>query len=72
MALWLTLARQGRTHVLNGYRWPEGTDITMHLGFNGPPYPLQDGSASWNASATDAMRIWNQYIDTVKFVPSAA
>ena len=40
----------------------------MQLGLNRPPVPFQDGSASWNASAADALAIWNQYIDTVKFV----
>ncbi len=33
---------------------------------------LQDGSASWNASAADALAIWNQYLDTVQFVEAAS
>lgn len=53
---------------LNGYRWPSGTQIGMHLGLNRPPVVFQDGSASWDASAADALAIWNQYVDTAKFV----
>lgn len=40
----------------------------MHLGLNRPPVAFQDGSASWNASAADALATWNQYVDSVKFV----
>jgi hypothetical protein len=43
----------------------------MHLQLSRASGPLQDGSADWNASAADALSIWNQYIDTVKFVADA-
>jgi hypothetical protein len=52
---------------LNGYSWPPGTQVGMHLQLTGPPVALQDGSASWDASAADALANWNQYLDTVKF-----
>ncbi len=51
-----------------GYTWPVGTQISMHLQLSRTQVPLQDGNADWNASAADALNIWNQYLDTVKFV----
>jgi sugar lactone lactonase YvrE len=53
---------------LNGYSWPHGTQIEMHLQLTRPPVAFQDGSASWNASATDALAIWNSNLDSVQFV----
>jgi len=58
-------------YALNGYSWPAGTQITMHLQLSHPSGALQDGSADWNASASDALNAWNQSIDTVKFVAAA-
>ena len=40
----------------------------MHMGLNRPQIPLQDGFPSWNASAEDALAIWNQYLQDVVFV----
>lgn len=40
----------------------------MHLQLAHVSGALQDGSDSWNASAADALNIWNQYVDTVQFV----
>jgi hypothetical protein len=42
------------------------------LDLNGAAVPLQDGFDSWNASAADALAIWNQYLDTIEVVPGAA
>jgi hypothetical protein len=56
---------------LNGYSWPSGSQIVMHLQLSRAPVAFQDGSASWNASAADALAIWNQYLDTVTFVEAA-
>lgn len=53
---------------LNGYNWPAGSQITLHLQLSRPPVVLQDGSSSWNASTADALALWNQYLDTVSFV----
>ena len=55
-------------YALNGYSWPAGTQIRMHLQLSRTSGALQDGSASWDASAADALSIWNENIDTVKFV----
>ncbi|MEY2483999.1 MAG: hypothetical protein QOK24_2527 [Verrucomicrobiota bacterium] len=65
-------ADRALSYSLNGYKWPSGSQIGMHLGLNGPPVLFQDGSASWNASAADALATWNQYVDAVKFVEAPA
>ena len=56
------------SYSLNGYRWPDGAQIVMHLQLTRATNGLQDGSASWNASAGDALNVWNQYVDAVQFV----
>jgi hypothetical protein len=53
----------GSAFSLNGYRWPSGSQITMHLQLSRAPVAFQDGSVSWNASAADALAIWNQYLE---------
>ena len=55
-------------YALHGYSWPAGADIRMHLQLTRASGALQDGSASWNASAADALNIWNQYVEVVTFV----
>ena len=55
-------------YVFHGYSWPAGTQVQMHLQLDGPAVSLQDGSASWNDSAADALLTWNQYMETVQFV----
>jgi len=70
--LFLGGAVPGFSFALNGYTWPSGTSIAMHLQLSSrPAVPLQDGSASWDASAADALGIWNQYMDGAQFVPAA-
>lgn len=44
----------------------------MHLQLSRPAARFQDGSAGWNASAADALAIWNQHLDLVHFAPAAA
>ena len=63
--------QNGSGFALNGFSWPYGSPINIHLQLTGPPVPLQDGSASWNASAADALAIWNQYLDKTPFVEGA-
>ena len=53
--------------ALNGFSWPLGSPINVSLQLVRTPVPLQDGSASWNASAADALAIWNQYLDSASF-----
>jgi hypothetical protein len=56
---------------LLGYSWPAGSQVQVHLQLNRPAVALQDGSASWNASAADALATWNQYLFTASFVEGA-
>ncbi|MFL6590148.1 MAG: putative Ig domain-containing protein [Chthoniobacterales bacterium] len=58
---------------LTGKSWAIGSQIEIHLGLNSRfAVPLQDGSASWNASVSDALAIWNQYLVPTKLVAEAA
>ncbi|MDQ6860332.1 MAG: putative Ig domain-containing protein [Verrucomicrobiota bacterium] len=59
-------------YSFNGYRWTDGTQIVLHLALNRPEIPLQDGSPSWNASAADAIAIWNPYVPKVLLVAGDA
>ncbi len=54
--------------LLNGFRWPVESDIVLRLGLSRPLPPLQDGFPSWNASAIDAMNLWNAETDGVRLV----
>ena len=48
-----------------GSKWANGT-VTMNLQLT-PRGTLSDGSASFDAAATDALATWNSHIDLVKF-----
>lgn len=40
----------------------------MYLHLDRPTSGLQDGNGSWNSSALDVMRIWNEQLGPVKFI----
>lgn len=63
-------ARSTKAYVLEGSVWPDGSQISMHLGLSHFPSSFQDGSGSWNNSASDALSVWNQYLGKVQFVPA--
>ena len=44
----------------------------MHLGLGPTGIPLQDGFASWNASAADAVAVWNGYLDFINLISVSA
>jgi hypothetical protein len=50
-----------------GTRWTAPT-VTMHLQLGTTSTPLMDGFASWDASAADALAVWNSHINSSKFV----
>jgi Matrixin/Putative Ig domain len=53
-------------YALTGPVWPTGSTINEHLALTGPSSGrLQDGFATFNASATDALILWNQQMDLV-------
>lgn len=57
-----------RAYTLEGYSWNRNRTVLMHLSLppnNGAPF--QDGSASLNASAEDALNTWNQYLLHMQF-----
>jgi len=56
---------KGQDYNLLGPVWPAGSKVVMQLELGSSPVALQDGSASWNASAADALDIWNGYLDFI-------
>src|SRR3982751_4739469 len=65
--LGLALVGSAFGFALTGYRWPTGSVIVMHLELTRPISFLQDGSASWNDSAADALQLWNLQLDHARF-----
>lgn len=67
VALLVSFAGASRSEGSNflSSRWPVGSSIVLKLGLGSPGLPLQDGFASWNASAADAVIIWSGYLDLV-------
>jgi hypothetical protein len=51
---------------LSGQRWT-GSTVSMQLQLGPTPGPLLDGSASWGATAEDALAAWNAVLTNVKF-----
>lgn len=58
-------AETARGFATLGSKWANGT-VTMHLQL-APTGTLLDGSASFDAVATDALAVWSSHIDLVKF-----
>lgn len=54
-----------------GVKWTLNRTVTMHLSLGPPPpQPLSDGFTSFDASAADALNLWNQYLVHMKFRPN--
>ena len=71
-ALLATASTRALAFELLGDSWPAGTDVVMHLSLSRTSTGFQDGSTSWNASAADALRIWNEHLETVRFVQAGS
>ena len=55
-------------YALQGPSWPAGSIINEHLAFTRSSRgSLQDGFSSFNASAADALSLWNQQMQLVRF-----
>lgn len=69
IALFVSAAvSSSHAYVFNGYTWPAGSTVNIQLGITGPTSGhLQDGFANYNASAADALSLWNQHLDLIKF-----
>ncbi len=53
-------------YTFTGSHWGTST-VTMQLQLGASTSALSDGSASWGASAEDALTIWNSYIASTHF-----
>lgn len=51
-------------YQFEGLSRPLGSTVVLRLGL-GSAFTLQDGFGSWNASAADAVAIWNGYLDFI-------
>jgi len=65
--VWLFLAAPQRASAFDteGITWVAGSEVVLQLGLGPTNISLQDGAASWNASAADAVDIWNGYLDFI-------
>jgi hypothetical protein len=56
-------------YTLEGYSWNKNRTVLMHLSLpaSPPTFHFQDGSASLNASAEDALNTWNQHLVHMQF-----
>jgi hypothetical protein len=52
-------------YVLEGPRWPAGTNIVLQLSLGAPVTPLQDGSASWNDAVAPVADMWNAVLGSI-------
>ncbi len=57
--------REAHGFNIESSQWPPGAKVVMQLNLGTPAGPLQDGFATWNASASDALAIWNGYLDLI-------
>jgi hypothetical protein len=65
-ALISALALPSQGFDLEGYSWNRNRTVRMHLSLP-PGGPYTDGSPSLNASAEDALNLWNQHLIHMKF-----
>lgn len=55
-------------YAFEGPSWPVGSTVNVRLAFTSPSSGgLQDGFATFNASAADALALWNQQMDLARF-----
>lgn len=54
-------------YVKEGPVWPNDSTAEMQLQLGPTNITLEDGSASWDASAADALGLWNPYMDAFQF-----
>lgn len=68
LALLATLLVSGElpAFTTSSKRWTPNRTVVMHLSLGGP-VPLEDGFTSFNASAQDALNIWNTHLVHLQF-----
>lgn len=52
-------------YVLEGPRWPAGTNLVLQLSLGVPTIPLQDGSTSWNQAVAPVADMWNAVLGSI-------
>ncbi len=67
-ALALACAQPLFGYVLEGFSWTPNRTVSMQLSLGGPRL-LQDGAASFNASAADVCAKWNAHLAHMQFAP---
>jgi Matrixin len=67
--LCLSGAPQLRAYSLLDSSWLLGTYVGMHLDLGPTTVRLQDGSATWAASAADAVQVWDTQLTALRLVP---
>jgi len=65
-ALALVFVQASFGYKTSGEHWTYNRTVLMHLSLGGNIF-LQDGSASFDQSAADALRIWNGYLAHMQF-----
>ena len=56
------------SYALEGQTWPFGTTVNIELGLGAPKSGiLQDGFLTFNASAANALALWNQQLNLMQF-----
>lgn len=66
------LALPCRGWDISGYTWNRNRTVLMHLSLPAEGGPFSDGSASFNASAEDALNLWNQHLVHMQFAVNRA
>jgi hypothetical protein len=64
--LLLFVSRHASAFKVDGDKWTLNRTVLMHLSL-GTPRPLQDGFASFNDAAADALATWNQHLVHLQF-----
>jgi hypothetical protein len=60
------LAATARGYVLEGPRWPSGTELVLQLGLGNAGRTLQDGNTSWDTAVEPVAEMWNQSFQRVR------
>jgi YVTN family beta-propeller protein len=67
IALWMASPRFASGYVKEGPVWPSDAVATMQLQLGPTNVTLEDGLATWDDSAADALDLWNPHMDIFQF-----
>lgn len=60
------LSASAHGYVLEGPRWPSGTELVLQLGLGSAGRTLQDGNTSWDTAVEPVANMWNQSFQRVR------